>query len=342
MTGEGTRDPYQLAGVDIEEADRTVPIYKELAESTPRKGVLSEIGHFAGLFELPKMKDPVLVSGTDGVGTKLLLAKALGRLSGVGQDMVAMVVNDLLCIGARPLFLLDYLATSRLDADEARALVSSVAGGCREAGCALLGGETAELPGMLMPDAVDLAGFGVGVVERDLMVTGAGIRPGDRILALSSSGFHSNGFTLVRKIVADAKLDLHTPFGGGDLGDALLSPTRIYVNSVVPILGPAVHGLAHVTGGGIGGNLVRILPDGVRAEIRSSLLPEPPVMTFIREKGGISRKAARPSFNLGAGFLVVLHPDAVLDVKGRLEAAGESVQEIGSIFTGGRTVQWID
>lgn len=335
------RDPYRQAGVDIEEADRTVLFYREIAKGTSREGVLSEIGHFAGLLAMPGLPSKVLVASADGVGTKLLLARQTKRMDGVGQDLVAMVVNDLLAVGARPLFLLDYLAVDRLDALEAKAIVEGVALGCVEAGCALLGGETAELPGMIAPGAFDLAGFAVGLADRDRLVTGASIRPGDVVLGLDSSGLHANGFSLVRKILGETGLDLEVPFAGDErLADALLRPTRIYVDAVLAVLGPHIHGLCHVTGGGIAGNLVRILPQGTDARLDAGSLAPPPVMTLLMETGGLRREDVLRVWNMGVGFLLVVSPEAEAGVAAGLRDRGERVRTLGVIRAGEGRVRW--
>jgi phosphoribosylformylglycinamidine cyclo-ligase len=328
---------YKDAGVDIEAGDRLVDRIKPLAARTTIPEVLGGVGGFAGLCGLPAdIEDPVLVSGTDGVGTKLKLAFALDRHDSVGVDLVAMCVNDVVTVGARPLFFLDYFATGRLDVDQAEQVVRGIARGCELAGCALLGGETAELPGFYGGGEYDLAGFAVGVVSRKRILDGRAVRPGDRLLALASSGLHSNGFSLARKVLLEGESALSldaTPAGLAEpLGAALLRPTRIYAKAVRAALaaGP-VAGFSHITGGGLPGNLPRILPDGLGAEVDPGRWAEPPIFGLIAERGQVAPAEMRRTFNLGVGFVAVCPADAAADVTAALRYAGETVSDIGRV-----------
>jgi phosphoribosylformylglycinamidine cyclo-ligase len=328
---------YKDAGVDIEAGDRLVDRIKPLAARTMIPEVMGGVGGFAGLCGLPAdLEDPVLVSGTDGVGTKLKLAFALDRHDSVGIDLVAMCVNDVITVGARPLFFLDYFATGRLDVDQAEQVVKGIARGCELAGCALLGGETAELPGFYGGGEYDLAGFSVGVVSRKRMLDGRAVRPGDRLLALASSGLHSNGYSLARKVLleGDGALALDAiPAGLGEpLGDALLRPTRIYAKSVQAALaaGP-VAAFSHITGGGLPGNLPRVLPEGLGAEVDATRWVAPPIFDLIAERGGVALAEMRRTFNLGVGFVAVCPEDAAEAVTAALQGAGETVSDIGRV-----------
>ncbi|MHB1842514.1 MAG: phosphoribosylformylglycinamidine cyclo-ligase [Sulfobacillus sp.] len=337
-----SEDVYRQAGVDVRAGDEAVRRYQQAAGLAWRPEVMGGIGHFAGLFALGGGTGQVLVAGADGVGSKLLLASQLNAFDDIGVDLVAMVVNDVLTAGARPLFVLDYLAVDRLDPVQAGQVVASVARGCREAGCALLGGETAELPDMLRPGVLDLAGFAVGVVDSERMISGDAIRPGHRVVGIASHGFHANGYSLIRKIVKDFNLDLTVPRAPGlpALGAELLVPTRIYVGAVHDVLGLPLSGLAHVTGGGLGGNLVRILPDHCRAVIDQASWAEPELCQFIRQTAGLSREAVRHVFNLGIGFLLVAPAEVTADLIATLVASGESAVEVGWIEAGARAVLW--
>jgi phosphoribosylformylglycinamidine cyclo-ligase len=314
-------DAYKAAGVDIEAADRLVDRIKPLAASTHRPGVLGGIGGFGGLFALPAgYRQPVLVSGTDGVGTKLLVAQAQGRHRTIGVDLVAMCVNDIVVLGAEPLFFLDYFATGALDPDEGEAIVAGIADGCRLAGCALLGGETAEMPGMYAPGHYDLAGFAVGVVERDAIPDPTRIRPGDVLLGLPSSGLHSNGYSLVRKLTHD--LDASQEHGlGRPLADVLIAPTRIYVPDLLPLFRAGLlKGAAHITGGGLPGNVPRMLPDGVGARLDRGSWPVPPIFRLLAERGGLDEGDLLETFNLGLGMVVAVDPNHVDEVLARTDA----------------------
>jgi len=301
---------YKEAGVDILAGDALVDRIKPIAARTHRPEVLSGVGGFGGLFALPpgKYRDPVLVAGTDGVGTKLKLAFALDRHATVGIDLVAMSVNDVLTTGAEPLFFLDYFATSRLDVDQASKVVEGIARGCEIAGCALLGGETAELPGFYAKGEYDLAGFCVGAVERAGIVDGRTIEPGDALIGLASSGLHSNGYSLARKVLDDARLSLSLapePLGR-PLADELLVPTRIYAREILALLRQVpVKGLAHVTGGGIPGNLPRCLPSGCRAVLSERTWKKPPIFEIIARQGGVQKSEMFSTFNMGLGMIAV-------------------------------------
>ncbi len=288
------------------------------------------------MFDLGRtgIKDPVLVASTDGVGTKLKIAQAVDRHDTVGIDLVAMCVNDVVVQGAEPLFFLDYFATGALDAARAELVVAGIAAGCREAGCALVGGETAEMPGMYAPGEYDLAGFVVGAVPRDAILTGAGIAPGDVVLGLAASGLHSNGFSLVRKLVADRGLDYGapSPFGSGTLSAALLAPTRIYVKSCLAAhRAGALKGLAHITGGGFAENVPRILPVAVAAEIDATAWPLPEVFRWLAREGGVAPGEMARTFNCGIGMVAVVAADKAAEATAILSAHGETVHRIGRI-----------
>lgn len=336
---------YRAAGVDIDAGAALVERIKPAARATARQGVIGGLGGFGGLFDLAATgyRDPVLVSSTDGVGTKLMLALELGRHATIGIDLVAMCVNDVLVQGAEPLFFLDYFATGRLDVATAATVVTGIADGCREAGCALLGGETAEMPDMYAPGHYDLAGFCVGAVERDRLLDGTRIAPGDRILALAASGVHSNGYSLVRRILARSGAALDRPLASlvpdctdeRTLGEALLAPTRLYVRSLRTALARfALHGLAHITGGGITDNLPRVLPPGTHAVIDLAAWRLPPVFRWLRAAGPVADDEMLRTFNCGVGMLVVVDAADADDVAAALAAAGETVFEIGHVAAG--------
>jgi phosphoribosylformylglycinamidine cyclo-ligase len=327
---------YKGAGVDIDAGDELVERIKPLAARTRIPEVVSGVGGFAGLCALPSgLVDPVLVSSTDGVGTKLKIAFASGRHDTVGIDLVAMCVNDVLTTGARPLFFLDYFATGRLDVERATAVIRGITRGCTEAGCALLGGETAELPGFYAPDEYDLAGFAVGVVERARIVDGTRVRPGDAVIGVASSGLHSNGYALARKVLFDhagLSLDVVLEDLGEPLVDALLRPTRIYARAVRAVLEAAdVRALSHITGGGLPGNLPRVIPEGLGVELDLRTWRRPPIFDVVQRLGGIDENEMRRTFNLGLGLIVVVpSPDASRAVDA-LAAAGEDAVIAGRI-----------
>ncbi len=332
----------------MDAARRAVELIKPWAARTRRAEVLGGLGGFGGLFALGKRyRDPVLVAGADGVGTKLKVAFALGRHDTVGIDCVAMNVNDVLTTGAEPLFFLDYLAVGLLDPEQVAAVVAGVARGCEEAGCALLGGETAEMPGFYAPGEYDLAGFAVGVVEREAILGPARVRPGDALLGLAASGLHANGFSLVRRLLEEAGADLEreVPEVGRPLGEALLEPTRIYVRPVLEVLrreGGSVRALAHITGGGFPENVPRALPPGLSARLRVGSWPEPPVYGFLRRLadrlGGIGEEELRRTFNLGLGMVMVVASEAADRVADVLAGQGVPCWVVGEVVTGGEGV----
>jgi phosphoribosylformylglycinamidine cyclo-ligase len=337
---------YREAGVDIGAGDEAVRRIGPLAASTRRPEVLGGIGAFAAFVTIPTgYREPVLVSSTDGVGTKLHVAFATDRHDTVGIDLVAMGVNDLLVHGAEPLYFLDYLAVHHVDPARIEAIVSGVAEGCRRAGCALVGGETAEMGTLYAPGEYDLAGFAVGVVERSGIVTGAEVRPGDRILGLASSGLHSNGYTLARKVIFE-RLGLKpgdtVPGLTRSVADELLEPTRIYVEPVLELLrSVAVLAMAHVTGGGISDNLPRVLPDGCQAVIDPRTWPVPPIFRVIQEAGRVEDAEMRRTFNMGIGYLLVVRPGDADRAAQALTASGERVFGIGEIRAGVRSVVYV-
>jgi len=329
-------DAYGAAGVSLEAADESVSRLKPLVQRTMRPEVLGGIGGFGGLFQLDleRFRQPVLVSGADGVGTKLKIAHELGQHDTIGIDLVAMCVNDILVQGAEPLFFLDYFACGKLSPAQLEAVVSGISTGCVQAGCALLGGETAEMPGMYAGDDYDLAGFAVGAVDRDRLIDGQAICPGDALIGIASSGVHSNGFSLVRKLLADHQLALDARLPGSEtsLGPALLEPTRIYVQPILKLLESVkVRGMAHVTGGGLPGNVPRMLPDGTGAVLQRSAWPVPPVLAFLQNAGGFTPEDLDPVFNQGLGFVLCVEE---ADVKSTLEIlgnCGEQAYRVGWI-----------
>lgn len=324
---------YRDAGVDIDAGDALVEAIKPFAKRTLRPEVLAGIGGFGALFEVSKkFREPVLVSGTDGVGTKLKLAFQLGRHDTVGIDLVAMSVNDILVQGAEPLFFLDYFACSKLDVAVATEVVKGIARGCELAGCALIGGETAEMPGMYAEGEYDLAGFAVGVVEKSAIVDGRGIAPGDALLGLAASGAHSNGYSLVRRILEREKPDLKADFYGQPLGDVLIEPTRIYVKPLLALLNEIkVKGMAHITGGGLVGNVPRVLPESVKAVISRSSWSMPPLFQWLQREGGVADAEMHRVFNCGIGMVVVVDAKDADRAVRSLAAAGETVFRIGRV-----------
>ncbi|HEU5195028.1 MAG TPA: phosphoribosylformylglycinamidine cyclo-ligase [Methylomirabilota bacterium] len=333
---------YRAAGVDIEAGDEAVRRIAPLARATFRPEVLGGIGAFAGFVKLPAgYSEPVLVSSTDGVGTKLKVAFLADRHDTVGIDLVAMSVNDLLVHGAEPLYFLDYIGIPRLDPARVEAIVRGVAEGCRQARCALIGGETAELPDLYAPGEYDLAGFAVGIVERSKILDGVAVKPGDVLLGLASSGLHSNGYSLARRVVFDVMklgLDAVFPGTGRTVGDVLLEPTRIYVPAVLPVR-EHVHAMAHITGGGITGNLPRVLPEGCRAIVRRRAWDVLPVFQALQARGGVEDAEMFRTFNMGIGYIVVVPAEKADRVTAALTAAGETVRAIGEIVAGERAVE---
>ncbi len=336
---------YRSAGVDIDKADKLIDNVKRAAKSTYDKNVLSGVGGFGALYELGTYRNPVLVSSTDGVGTKILLARQTGYLDGLGYDLVAMCVDDVVCAGAKPLFFIDYIAVGKLHEDIYLAVIESVAAACRECGVSLIGGETAELPGMYADRDFDLAGFTVGVMEKDEALDPSRVRKGDAIICLASSGFHSNGYSLVRKVVETKKLDLKKDYGFGELGKALMEPTRIYsrvLSEALTKFGKSIKGIAHVTGGGIPGNLNRVLPDNLDANVRTGSWDVPPVIDFIVREGGIDADERYKVFNMGIGMVVIADPSEADALTGYLTGAGFPASRIGEIAGGSGIVNLTD
>lgn len=328
---------YRDAGVDIEAGNEAVERMKPTVARTIRPEVLGGLGGFGGLFalDLQKYPDPVLVSGTDGVGTKLRLAFQLNRHDSIGQDAVAMCVNDVLVQGAEPLFFLDYLAVGKLVPERVAEIVSGVAFGCELAGCALIGGETAEMPGFYPEDEYDIAGFTVGVVDRADLIDGSKIRERDILLGLKSSGLHSNGFSLARKVFAPYPLDTAFPELGEALGDALLRPTRIYVKTVLPLLpSRKILGMAHITGGGLTENIPRILPEGLGVKIDTAAWEVPALFRLLQRLGEVEDAEMCRTFNMGIGFVMIVHPDDKEDVQEELRKLGEDCFVIGEAVPG--------
>ncbi|MEO7159115.1 MAG: phosphoribosylformylglycinamidine cyclo-ligase [Polaromonas sp.] len=336
---------YKDAGVDIDAGDALVERIKPLAKKTMREGVLAGIGGFGALFEVPKRyKEPVLVSGTDGVGTKLKLAFEWNMHDTVGIDLVAMSVNDVLVQGAEPLFFLDYFACGKLDVDTAAAVVGGIAKGCELSGCALIGGETAEMPGMYPSGEYDLAGFAVGAVEKSKILTGKDVAPGDVVLGLASSGVHSNGFSLVRKCIERAGSDLPATLDGKPFKEALMEPTRLYVKNVLAALaahppssgsGQGIKALAHITGGGLLENIPRVLPEGTAAHLVKGSWPQTELFAWLQKTAGIDDIEMNRTFNNGIGMVVVIDAASAAACAATLREAGETVYEIGVIAARG-------
>lgn len=332
---------YKDAGVDIDTGNELVERIKPLVKRTRRPEVLAGIGGFGGLFALPpgRYKEPVLVSGTDGVGTKLMLAQHLGKHDTIGIDLVAMCVNDVLVQGAEPLFFLDYFACGKLDNDVAADVIAGIAEGCLQAGAALIGGETAEMPDMYAPGEYDLAGFTVGAVERSEMIDGSGISEGNAIIGIASSGPHSNGYSLIRKVLdraGDARVD------GAPATERLLEPTRIYVKPILELMDTvSVKGLAHITGGGITENIPRVLPVGLDARINTSTWEQGPMFDYLQQHGNIETAEMRRTFNCGVGMVVVVDGDRANDAIRILNDNGERAWQIGSVVAGNQEVQYV-
>jgi phosphoribosylformylglycinamidine cyclo-ligase len=324
---------YRAAGVDIDAGNALVERIKPLVKRTNRPEVMGGLGGFGGLFNLgSNYREPVLVSGTDGVGTKLKLAQTLGRHDTIGIDLVGMCVNDVLVQGAEPLFFLDYFATGKLDVDTAAAVVGGIAAGCELAGCALIGGETAEMPDMYPPGEYDLAGFTVGAVEKDQLLTGEAIVAGDVVLGVASSGPHSNGYSLIRKILERAGSPLELDLGGVSLADALMAPTTIYVKPMLDLLKTGtVHGMAHITGGGLKENIIRVVPAGLGLKIDASALTLPPVFAWLMHEGNVAREEMWRTFNCGIGFTVLLPAADVAAASALLATHGLASRVIGEV-----------
>lgn len=335
-----TRKPtltYKQSGVDIDRADLFISKIKLLAQKTNRPGVVRGIGGFGALFHIDfhKYRDPLLVASTDGVGTKLKIAAMTKRHETIGIDLVAMSANDILAMGGEPLFFLDYFATSKLDVNEAKSVLTGIVEGCLEAGCALMGGETAEMPSLYHTGEYDLAGFAVGIVEKEKVVDGTTIRLGDRLIGLASSGLHSNGFSLARQILFEKlklNIDKIVPELGGRLSDTLLTPTRIYVRSILPLLKHfSIHGMAHITGGGFVENIPRILPAGSAAQIEKGSWPIPPIFKFLQVGGNIRESEMFRTFNCGIGYILIAPESEAQDIVSSLKNIGQPAYLIGSI-----------
>ena len=342
---------YAAAGVDTAEGARAVDAIKETVHSTYRPEVVGDIGGFGGLFSIAAakgMEDPLLVSGTDGVGTKLKVAQLVGKHGTVGIDLVAMCVNDILACGAEPLFFLDYIAIGKLRREHVAEVVAGIGEGCRQAGCALIGGEMAEHPGVMDPDDYDLSGFTVGVVDRPKMLDPESVREGDVLIGLASSGLHSNGYSLARKVCVEGKSteELLAPvdaLDGKSVGEALLTPTRIYVKPVRTVMEEVpggIRALAHITGGGITENLNRALPASVNAEVDLGTWPIPPVVRFACDQANLSEEEALKTFNMGLGMILIVNPDEAEAVEAALADAGEQTVRVGRIVAGGGEVQY--
>jgi phosphoribosylformylglycinamidine cyclo-ligase len=333
MSSSNVSLSYRDAGVDIDAGDALVEAIKPFAKRTMREGVLGGIGGFGALFEIgKKYKEPVLVSGTDGVGTKLKLAFHLNKHDTVGIDLVAMSVNDILVQGAEPLFFLDYFACGKLEVPAATDVIKGIAKGCEQAGCALIGGETAEMPGMYPDGEYDLAGFAVGAVEKSKIIDGGKIVPGDVVLGLASSGAHSNGYSLVRKIISVAQPDLNADFHGRRLADVLLEPTHIYVKPLLSLMNTLeVKGMAHITGGGLVENVPRVLRDNLTAVLQRDAWSMPPLFAWLQQHGGVADAEMHRVFNCGIGMVVIVAKENADAAVAHLKAAGETVSRIGEI-----------
>jgi len=336
---------YKDAGVDIDAGDLFVHKIKPFVKSTMRPEVLTDIGGFGGLFALKKYRNPVLVSGTDGVGTKLKVAFMMNKHDTVGIDLVAMCVNDIVVQGAEPLFFLDYFATGKLKPQEHSMVVKGIADGCKQAGCALIGGETAEMPSFYGEGEYDLAGFAVGVVEKKNIVDGSRIKPGDQVIGLASSGLHSNGYSLVRKVLFESAGygvdDLLTELGGPKLGEVLLAPTRIYAKTLLALMKEFdVRGMAHITGGGITENTPRVLPKGVQAVIRKGTWDIPPIFKLLKKKAGVDDAEMYRAFNMGIGMILVVPKKEADKVVKKAQKLGEKAFLIGEIAKGKQVVKY--
>jgi phosphoribosylformylglycinamidine cyclo-ligase len=341
---------YADAGVDIDKADNFVASIKKIAKQTFRSGVISEIGGFGGLFSLniTSMESPVLVSSTDGVGTKLKIAFMLGKHDTVGIDLVAMCVNDIVVQGAKPLFFLDYLSMGKLETNIATDVITGIGEGCRQAGCALIGGETAEMPGFYKENEYDLAGFVVGLVENSKIIDGSGIHVGDQLIGISSSGLHSNGYSLVRKIcfeILGLKVDHYVPEFGKTIGEELLTPTRIYSETIHRIIKDLpIFGLAHITGGGMTDNIVRVVPEGCSVVLHKNSWDVPPVFGYLQKAGNISEMEMMRTFNNGIGMVAIVHEKNTQEILDRLIAMKEKAFVIGEVVDrkeSGERVRWV-
>lgn len=330
---------YKDSGVDIEAGYESVKLIKEHIKKTVRPGVISDIGGFGGLFSLAKDKyeNPVLVSGTDGVGTKLKIAFLMNKHDTIGIDCVAMCINDIICSGAEPLFFLDYLAVDKNRPEKIESIVKGIVEGCMMSGCALIGGETAEMPGLYSEDEYDMAGFGVGIVDRDKIIDGKKIKSGDKIIGIASSGLHSNGYSLVRKILNpnEQKMKEHVELFGQRLGDELLSPTKIYVKPIKEIISKyEIKGIANITGGGFIENIPRVIPEGLRAKVQKGTWEELPVFKLLKQAGNIKDEDMYNTFNMGVGMVVFTDLEIADEVKNALNEMGEKAYIIGEVVEG--------
>lgn len=346
MLGEGenmSKITYKDAGVDVHEGYKAVELMKKHVKSTFNDNVIGDLGNFGGLFKLgTNFEEPVLVSGTDGVGTKLKIAFLTDRHNTVGVDLVAMCANDILCLGATPLFFLDYLATGHLQAEKAASIVEGVCEGCRQSGMALLGGETAEMPGFYQEGEYDMAGFAVGVVDRKNMIDGSGIKAGHKIIGLPSTGIHSNGYSLVRKLFFDTlnmTVDTAIEDLGETLGDALLRPTKIYAKSVQAALNASkIDGICHITGGGFYENIPRALPEGVSVKLDKAAWTKPAIFDYIMKTGNIEEKEMYGTFNMGIGMMLFVEASLASSIVEAIEACGEEAMIIGDVIEGDKEV----
>ena len=340
------RMDYKQAGVDIEAGNEFVRRIRPLVRSTFRPEVLTDIGGFGGLFRFDsaRYREPVLVSGTDGVGTKLKIATLMERHDTIGIDLVAMCVNDVAVCGAEPLFFLDYLAVAKLAVGQAEAILGGIADGCRQAGCALIGGETAEMPGFYPEGEYDLAGFAVGVVEREQIIDGSRVQPGDVLIGLASTGLHSNGYSLARRVLLDnsqSALKEQVPGGEETVGEVLLKPTRIYVKTILRLIQSGqVRAIAHITGGGLTENIPRVLPEGCAVVITRGTWAEPPIFELIQSRGGIQPEEMARVFNLGIGLVVIVPPQQAQETLDRAEQSGDRAFRIGVVEKGARAVHY--
>ena len=334
------KNTYKSAGVDVEEGQKAVALMKNAVKETFTKNVLTGLGGFGGLFELDLegINKPVLVSGTDGVGTKLKLAFMMDKHDTIGQDCVAMCVNDILCQGAKPLFFLDYLATGKLKAERAETIVTGIAKACKESGAALIGGETAEMPGFYDEGEYDLAGFVVGIVDKDKMITGEDIQPGDALVGIASSGVHSNGFSLARKIFFEQekmKPEEHSLRLGKTIGEVLITPTKLYVKPLLSLMKTVeIKGMSHITGGGFYENLPRALPEGTAASIQLGSWEIPPIFDFVKEKGPLEEDVLFGTFNMGIGMMMIVAPEDATDALEELSKSGQRAWQIGEVTEG--------
>lgn len=345
MNKNSKSESYAAAGVDVTAGYESVDRIKPLVQSTYIPGVIGDLGGFGGLFkpQLDGIEEPVLVSGTDGVGTKLKIAFLTNKHDTVGIDCVAMCVNDIVCSGAKPLFFLDYLAVGKNFPERIEKIVSGVTEGCRQAGCALIGGETAEMPGFYPIDEYDLAGFAVGLMDKTRVIDGSSINDGDILIGLASSGIHSNGYSLVRKVLDVENRDLseYIPSLGKTLGEELITPTRIYVKSILDLIGSGVNvkAISHITGGGLYENVPRMLPDGIVASIEKRSIPEKPIFTLIAETGNIPERDMYNTFNMGVGMIIAVSPEEAYKAVELLTASGETAFIAGRCVSGEKGVE---